>query len=566
MSPDRPSRSSQALTTGQRLIHVLLSAAQTALRARRLREQDPAVVQEADAALELSFGSIWERMQGIDLSIERGGITFDGVQVLSASDDPEELISSLYGAGIRRLTLTPGAEREEIKLVLSAIDAARRGRDGSDLLTFLFRADLEQVQYETAAVGPAAAGPRAAPRITSTVPGAPASPDVVRETVRQDAEADDSERGIVRLEKFDSTLYFLDEREVAYLKGAIDREYGQDLALNSLGLLLDTLELRSAADVRREVIDVLDDFLPELFSVGKFEAVALLIAGLREAARKAVDLTDAQKDALDRIRASISEPKAVSQLFHALEGGAVAPTAPSMGILLRELRPGAVRQVLAWSVRLGDLDTRASVVEALDAFFTEWPHSLSRMMNTPEREVIRAGLKLAARLKLPEFVEIVGGVTGHHDASIRKSAARALAAIATAASLRRLAGMADDADRDVRIIVYRALTARPTRSALPDLQRMIEARDLEKRGQREKRTLFEAFGSVAGQDGISTLADLLRGKNPFGPRPSSHTRACAAIALGVIGTPAAYAELERAAKDRDPLVRSAVGDALRGET
>jgi HEAT repeat protein len=125
--------------------------------------------------------------------------------------------------------------------------------------------------------------------------------------------------------------------------------------------------------------------------------------------------------------------------------------------------------------------------------------------------------------------------------------------------------MVDDTDRDVRVVVYRALARRPFRGALSALQGAITVKDLEKKGQREKRALFQAFGAVAGTDGVAMLAPLLRGKNPSGQRPSSHTRACAATALGVIATPDARAALDRAARDRDPVVRSAVSAALRGD-
>ena len=39
-------------------------------------------------------------------------------------------------------------------------------------------------------------------------------------------------------------------------------------------------------------------------------------------------------------------------------------------------------------------------------------------------------------------------------------------------------------------------------------------------------------------------------------------RACAAMALGKIGTPDAVAVLEQAARDKDPLVRNAIKQAL----
>jgi HEAT repeat protein len=125
--------------------------------------------------------------------------------------------------------------------------------------------------------------------------------------------------------------------------------------------------------------------------------------------------------------------------------------------------------------------------------------------------------------------------------------------------------MAEDSDRDVRIVVYRTFAARPFRGAFRALEHAITGSNVEEKGPREKRILFEAFGAVAGPEGIGVLGPLLRGKNPSGPRPSSHTRACAAKALGIVGTPAAREALAGAANDRDPLVRSAVNSALRGE-
>jgi HEAT repeat protein len=229
------------------------------------------------------------------------------------------------------------------------------------------------------------------------------------------------------------------------------------------------------------------------------------------------------------------------------------------------MRPEAIRQMLAWSDRLSDVAIRAAVVGALEGFFSEWPQALSRMFEAPEREVIQAGLGLAGRLKHPDFVDIVGEVAGHEDPRVRLAVAETLALIGSAPALRRLTPMGEDGDRDVRLVVYRTLATRPFRPAFGTLQRAIASRDLEERGQREKRALFEAFGRIAGPEGPPVLEPLLRGRNPSGQRPSAHTRACAAIALGLVDTPDARAALSRAASDKDPLVRSAVGAALRGD-
>jgi len=49
----------------------------------------------------------------------------------------------------------------------------------------------------------------------------------------------------------------------------------------------------------------------------------------------------------------------------------------------------------------------------------------------------------------------------------------------------------------------------------------------------------------------------------LGKKEDPETRACAATALGKVRTPEARAVLERAAHDKEPLVRNAVSRALR---
>lgn len=542
------------MRTGQSVLHAWRTSA------------DSTTLGGAQAALRSAFAPIWAKAETLELELSPEAIRAGGVTVLPGDEDGEGLIQTLWDAGVRKLVVHSGAELEEFNLLLAAV-ASRHGTrsDGSRLLTALFRADLHHIEYAVAdreTLLPDAPED-VPPHIEPSGATLSESPEAVREAVRRDVST--SKDGIVRLEQFDSTLYFLDTREIEYLKSAIDREYSQDLAINTLRLLLDVLESRPEEEVREEVIGILRDFLPELLGGGRFEAVATLLSGAREAARAAVDLTAPQKEALDRLRASISTRKALSQLFHALEGGAVAPSAESMNVLLRELRPTAVREVLTWGEKLTESHTREAVVDALDGFFSEWPHGLSRMLNAPESDVVRAGLRLAGRLKHPEFVDLLRDISGHQDQRIRREVAETLSVIATTASLRGLLGMVDDSDPDVRVVVYRTFAARPSRGAFGALKRAITESELEAQGQAEKRTLFEAFGAVAGPEGIGVLEPLLRGRNPFGRRPSPHTRACAAVGLGIIGTPAAHVALRGSENDRDPLVRSAVAAALRGE-
>lgn len=546
-------------STEQLFVQVLLRSSQDLLKALRAEREDGPLRARAAQELELAFQSLWSRVPLLTLTVGPRSIDWEGRSVLVREEDEGGLISSLARAGITSLTLVPGVQSGEMRDFLTCIAESHTDGDGSgvDLLTLLFTADLQHLRYEVASNG--------AEPVSASAPPLRPRQESVAEAVRRDAADADRARGIVQLEKFDSTLYFLDRSEIEYLKSAIDREYSPDVSVNVLSLLLDTLQLHPEPEVRSEVLEVLKDLMPYLLGTGRFDAVAFLVAGARQVTQEALDLTAPHKQALDDIRTSVSSSRALSQLFHALDDGGIRPTSESMGVLLRELRPGAIRLVLSWSERLTHPETKTAVVDALDAFFTRWPHALARMLAATEQDVVYSALDLALRLKLPDFVELLAGAAGHEDAGTRVRVARTLSAIGTAPALRMLTGLTADRDPDVRIVVYRTLTHRPYRGALKALEVALSGGHLEERGQREKRALFEAYAAVAGQEGVSLFDGVLHGKNPGGGRSSPHTRACAAIALGLVGTPGARTLLQNASDDRDPLVRSAVRSALRGE-
>src|SRR5688500_20406612 len=68
---------------------------------------------------------------------------------------------------------------------------------------------------------------------------------------------------------------------------------------------------------------------------------------------------------------------------------------------------------------------------------------------------------------------------------------------------------------------------------------------------------FEAFGALCGPPGIPMLDGMQNKKGLFGKRGDAEVRACAAIALGRIGTDDAFAALRSASSDKDILVRQA---------
>ena len=124
----------------------------------------------------------------------------------------------------------------------------------------------------------------------------------------------------------------------------------------------------------------------------------------------------------------------------------------------------------------------------------------------------------------------------------------------------------DDSDREVRIASARALGARVHRAALPRVEAAIKGKALREADLTEKMAFFEAYGSLCGDAGVPLLDGLLNGRGFLGKREDGGLRACAALALGRVGTPEATVALQRAttAEEKDVIVRNAVNKALRG--
>jgi HEAT repeat protein len=153
---------------------------------------------------------------------------------------------------------------------------------------------------------------------------------------------------------------------------------------------------------------------------------------------------------------------------------------------------------------------------------------------------------------------------GQMDADVRLAAVQALAEIATPGALQQLERTIDDASREVRVATARALATRLHRPALPRIEAAIKGKRLQEADLTERMALFEAFGAMCGDAGISLLDGFLNAKGFFGRREDPELRACAAMALGRVGSATAIAALRRASSDKEILVRNAVNRALRG--
>jgi HEAT repeat protein len=169
-----------------------------------------------------------------------------------------------------------------------------------------------------------------------------------------------------------------------------------------------------------------------------------------------------------------------------------------------------------------------------------------------------------AQLATPAAVPGLARLLRGPDVRLRAEAVAALSEIGSPSALQSLERALEDTDREVRVAAYRAIGARRHTGALPRLQDAIRRKETRGADLGEKMALFEAFGGMCGDAGVAELDGILNARGLLGAKETPEVRACAARALGLIGTKAAVAVLQKSADTKDVVVRSAVARAMRG--
>jgi len=538
------------------VVEELLKLFGKAARAHQLYLPNNPIYKSAHDALRAGFGPVWAELEELVLGFTENEVKWEGQTVLSETSRGSESLPWLfYKDGVRELRLLPGIEAEELPKLLGILQRVRKASpDEDDLLTLLWEGDFVFLRYRYVDVAL-----EGAPTLAE---GETIASDDEQQYVEPEEEVTRS--GVINMSDFDGTLYFLDEREIEYLQTEVDREYRADLRQNVISILLDIFEQQSAAQVRSEVIELLDVLMVHMLSAGQFQNVAYLIREAQVTASRAADLQPVLAQQLAEIPARLSAPEPLTQLLQSLDEATTAPPPSDLVALFEQLRGPALATVLEWLSRIQNVKLRPALEEAAARLASQNTADLVRLIGSTVPGVALEAAKRAGALKTPAAVAPLGKALQEGDAALRVAAVQALGEIGSPSALQALERGLDDTERDVRVAAVRALSARAYRPVLAKLDGMVKGRAIRDADLTEKMAVFEAYGALCGEEGVAALDSLLHGKSLFGRREDSELRACAAVALGRINTPRAQESLRRATSEKDVVVRNAASRALRG--
>ncbi len=546
------------------------------VRAHRLYQENNPVYQGFLAALVSAFGKLWDEAGSLHVAIDEGAFSWQG-KTFTLGEGRDSLSFLFYKDGIRTLTFLPGFE-DEVGAFLEIVHKARqRDLETDDLVTLFWEREFTGFQYTYMdMLGGDLALPESlaaeADRVLQAIDpaqvqatlagqdGEPIRPSELRAAEQGSAAA--GAPGVSR-DDFEETLYFLDETELSLLQREVELEWSRTLKSDVINALLDRLEDGLPAR-QAEIIGIFQQLIPSFLTAGDLASVSRILVELTTLL-EGTGLSPDARDQSVKLFGQLSEPGLVGQLVHAIEEGVLDPGGEELGVFLRHLGPGALT-VLLRTVETTDVPgLRKRLETAVEGIARAAPEPVAALLTSSEPPVVAGAARLLGRIGFARAAAPIAGLLQNPDAALRLAAVDALVAIHNGTALDALQKALEDADRDVRVAAARGLGRLRYQPARARLEELIQGRLLREADLTEKIAFFEAFGAVGNAESVAMLDRLLNGRNLLRQKQTPQLRACAALALGRLGTPAARGALERASGDEEPIVRNAVAQALKQE-
>ena len=541
----------------------LITGLVKALRAYHMYLPNNPIYLRATGNLRAAFRPVWSVLDELVLTVAETDFLWEDQVVYHQLSKAESLAWSLFKDGMRSLTIRRGAEEEELPRLLETINRARflPADAGDDLLTLLWEQEFQFIQYHfTEFLGEGGGLPEPSGQANLGGGGDEAA---ARRRAQVADEAPPKPKGVVALDDFDSTLYFLDDEEISYVAREVEQEYRRDVRGPALDVLFDLFELHPEDSVRDEILDVLEQLFPNFLNARDFGAVAKVLREARALIQRAPALLPPHAQRLAAFVDQLSEPPIVSQLVQSLDEAPGVAGDAEVADVLHLLRASALEPVLTWIPRLSSVALRTGLEAVADRLAEAHPPEVLRILRQPDSEALVALVTLCGRLGLHQTVPGLGETAKHTDPAVRLATVQALGRLGTPAALALIDQAIEDPDRGVRLAAVRVVGARGYKGALRRLEAVVLGKAVKAMELTEKMAFFEAYGAVAGPGGVKPLTGILLTRGLLRLKEASEVRACAAIALGKTRAPEAREALMRAADDKDLVVRNAVSKALR---
>ncbi len=536
-----------------RPVEETVSALLKAVRARQTYVSGNPLIEKFHSELCAKFVAIWDELPDLSLEIDEGRLLWRGREVYSKSVGPDNFAFRFFKDGVRQLALLPGVEEGELAEFIELVARSRPAHD-EDLLATLWHRDFKAVRIDYVDVMEDDGSE--VPRPDRNAGAGDSLEDMTEIEAVLESGAVTEEVSDEESDEFSDIA--LGEPDLLYLKREMEAEWARPIVHDVTLALLDQFEMRDQ-ERRRQVVDILRELLPRLLAELDFSNVALIVNELQLLANKTGE--NETQELVTSLLRDMSE--AMAEMVSAVDAEGLSPGADELAALVGALQAEAIPTLVRAIPAVPNRQTRDRLAEALDRLVESNPGYVVDLLSAEDPMLAAEAARIVGRIGLLEAEPFLVELSNRPEDVTRQAAIEALAILGSSVGAGVLSTALSDPQKDIRMAAVKAVVAVRPEGASALLAEIIGKSDIGDRDQGEQMAFMRSYAVLAGDEAVPLLSVILNGRKWWGGRRAPVTRACAARALGVVGSPAAKSALAKSASDKAAPVKSAVRVALK---
>lgn len=515
---------------------------------RMYPENNPMYIKAVNDMYEKFEEAFQNTGKDIHFQIKQYEIFFDGEQVYHNPEKIDNIALFFFKDGIRELKFLTTLNKEELEGFLKIMSLDEKDLIDDDIVTLLWEKDFQHIKY-VVDESVLTEDEEYELKATEQVLEESTSPDELLRAYRDAMDAEgvrtsqivplseedlkllmqefekDSEPKLKKLVYILSEIlyYGLDKRELEEFISTVKTvlEYAVKIA-----------EIGSAVEILKTIRVALDD--RELSQEARIHLKKVIEFGGSEGVIKILG------EVIDRVEI---DERIVKEYLQLLERNAITPLIEILG-------------------ELKSMKARKIVIDGLAMLGKRDMQSLVRGLSDERWYVVRNIVYILRLIGDKRALEYLLKTIRHPDMRVRREVIKTLGEIKAPQSVSILRDHLNDPDPQIRIATVRALGAIHTEAAKRLLLQRLSTKDFLQRGLEEKKEYFEVLATWKDQEVIDFLLKTLKKNTLFNRAKNYENRACAAYALGLIGSKEHLKILRKYADSGNPVFRDHVRNAI----
>ncbi|MEL6187789.1 MAG: HEAT repeat domain-containing protein, partial [Myxococcota bacterium] len=552
-----------------------LSLLDKAARARRIYHPGNQAFRRMMRDLHQGLEPLVNKVDTLELRIRPSGVYYEDGCVLEAPNPDDSLAFAFYRDGIRRIAFHRGLPPAELEVfVAAAASGFKFSGLGEDTVTFLWRHDLEHIQYLV---------------VDTTITDATeAPPEAASDHQRPPsaAELDDAIDGLLR------SIYGETQDDVGVTSFSLDRS---DFAAKQIAESLDRIDDMAPGfhPLRRFTVDpaYAREILAELEREDEHRvALRAAHAVLRAVGPQQVGSTEARRlfevllkmyDAaiideslrlagyiLGGVLRTAESPERTAWLREALAearlrqvasnvAAASDPDMPGLVAFFRACGPAASRTVLSVLSSFKAPENRRALSDVVLELGVPDTQRLRELLQGDREMMAREAMYILTRSRSPEARKVLAEAEHHPAAEVRTTLLENAHLLGSLEALELAERLLDDPDPRVQVAAAGALARFPGRASAQLFEARVLSEDLDAEPPEVKGALLAGYATVSQSRALPIFARLVkRGEGLFTSRRTEDSAVQAIRHLPLVrGAPRMLDILKKAAISRNRRIR-----------